>query len=88
MKHLLLLGALLTFSTPVFAYHDDIDYIPGTIPGCDRINGVYVCQDGRGNRWIPIPKERRRYYRQLPLACGSQTLVILGIPLLSSTECL
>jgi len=87
MKRLLLLGALLTFSTPALAYHD-IEYIPGTIPGCDRINGVYICQDGNGNRWVPLPKARRRYYRELPLACGSQTLVILGIPLISSTECL
>ena len=45
MKRLLLLGALLTFSTPALAYHD-IEYIPGTIPGCDRINGVYVCKMG------------------------------------------
>lgn len=87
MKRLLLLGALLSFSTPAFAYHD-IEYIPGTIPGCDRINGVYVCQDGMGNRWVPLPKARRGYYRELPLACGSQTLVILGVPLIRSTECL
>jgi hypothetical protein len=88
MKRIILLtGVLLSFGTPALAYHD-IEYIPGTIPGCDRINGVYVCQDGRGNRWIPLPKRRERIYREYAPTCGASSLSILGIPILGTVvEC-
>jgi hypothetical protein len=78
------LGAL-TISTPAFAYN--VEYIPGTIPGCDRINGVYVCQDGYGNRWIPLPKTRRyRYYREPAFDCGASALTILGVPIIGTVN--
>jgi hypothetical protein len=81
-----ILGAL-TISTPALAYN--VEYIPGTIPGCDRINGVYVCQDGYGNQWIPLPKKRwYRYYRQPAFNCGASALTILGVPVIGTiNEC-
>ena len=79
---LISLGAIFSICTPVYA-----QYIPGTIPGCDRINGVYVCTDGYGNRWIPLRKTRyvEEYYEPTP-ACGSSTLTILGVPILGTTN--
>ena len=82
MKRVLIsLGALLSLCTPSYA-----QYIPGTIPGCDSFNGVSVCTDGYGRRWIPLPRQRyvRDYYEYAP-PCSSSALTILGIPIIGST---
>lgn len=69
-------GALISLCPA--AHSQYVEYIPGTIPGCDRINGVYFCTDGNGKRYSPMSKERyvREYYEPAP-NCSPSSFAIL-----------